>query len=104
MQASSETKEADVESGEPTEDEEKKDTRTKRLKKFIQYYLLLWTIQILCALLVLTAVLWASIQFMRIWNVLGISQEPPGLTYLLETPAPPPPPPVLVIIGLLASG
>jgi hypothetical protein len=70
----------------------KNETRSSRIRKYVQYYALKWSLQLICAWVVFVIVLWGAIQFMRIWNVLGISQEPPGLTYLLDYPAPPPPP------------
>ena len=56
--------------------EEKKEKRTQRCT----YLLLSWGLQAFCALLTAVALTWVSIQFMRLWGVLGVtSQEPPGL-------------------------
>ena len=38
------------------------------------------------------AIVWAAVQFMQLFGVLGISNEPPGLVFLVDYPDPPPPP------------
>jgi hypothetical protein len=64
-----------------------------RLCRIVSYYVLLYTIQLFCAVVVVAIVIWAAIQFMRLWSVLGVvSSEPPGLTYLIDYLDPPPPP------------
>lgn len=67
---------------EPQKSDDAARTRNKRwdrIRRFCAYFLIKWTLQILCALVVVAAVVWATIQFMRISNLLGVSQEPPGL-------------------------
>ena len=72
-------------------------TAKKRRERSCRYLLISWGLQFFCAMLCTVALIWATIQFMRIFGVLGItSQEPPGLTYLVEFPDPPPPPPPTV--------
>ena len=70
----------------------KREKNPNRICRFLQYYAIKWTLQLVCAVVVVVVVLWLAIQFMRIFNILGVSQEPPGLTYLIDWPAPPPPP------------
>ena len=70
----------------------KREKKPNRTCRFLKYFVIKWTLQLFCAVLVVAVVLWLAIQFMRIFNVLGVSQEPPGLTYLIDWPAPPPPP------------
>lgn len=38
---------------------------------------------------------WATVQLLGLFNVLGISREPPGLVYHVPALAPEPPPPPL---------
>lgn len=71
--------------------EQKREARQRRCT----YLLVGWGLQILCFVLVFVALLWASIQLLRLTNFLLVSQEPPGLTYLVDYPDPPPPPPQL---------
>ena len=74
--------------------------RAKKAQRYAFYFALKWTLQVLCALSVLCAVLWAIIQALRVFNVLGISQEPPGLTYFVPGMTPdPPPPPLQILVG-----
>lgn len=56
-----------------------KKKRQNRIRRYCAYYAIKWSLQLLCALIVVLGILWATIQFMRIWNILGVSQEPPGL-------------------------
>ena len=59
----------------------------KRRERNCRYLLISWGLQFVCAILCTVGLIWATIQFMRIFGVLGItSQEPPGLTYLVEFP------------------
>ena len=55
-----------------------------RQKRRCTYLLVSWGVQILCVFLVLIALIWGTIQLLRITNLLGVSQEPPGLTYLVD--------------------
>ena len=75
--------------------------RAKKAQRYLAYFALKWTLQVFCALVVLSAVLWAIIQALRIFNVLGISQEPPGLTFFVPGMTPdPPPPPLQIVVGM----
>ena len=114
-----------AETPEGDEEAQPRQKRQRRLQRFGAYYCIKWTLQSLCALMVIAVILWATIQFMRIWNVLGISQEPPGLcadgartqtfpaptrfrptplraprsAYFVPGMAPNPPPPPLILVG-----
>ena len=56
---------------------------SRKQRRLCSYFLISCGLQALCALIVLLALLWATIQFLRVFGVLGItSQEPPGLTYV----------------------
>jgi len=59
------------------------------------YLLISWGLQLFCVILVGVALIWGTIQFLRLTNLLGVSQEPPGLTYYVDYPDPPPPPTAL---------
>lgn len=59
-------------------DQKQDEKQTRRLS----YLLISWTLQLVCALLVLLLLVWGAVQFMRLWGILGVtSQEPPGLAY-----------------------
>jgi hypothetical protein len=71
-----------------------KEVKEARRERACSYLLISWSLQALCAVLMTIALIWGTIQFLRLFGVLGItSQEPPGLTYYIDTPDPPPPPP-----------
>jgi hypothetical protein len=63
-----------------------------RRERQCSYLLISWGLQLFCVLLVGLALIWGTIQLLRITNFLGVAQEPPGLTYYVDVPAPPPPP------------
>ena len=56
------------------------------------YLLLIFGLQFLCCIVLTLGVLWVAIQLLRLTDFLGVSREPPGLTYLINYPDPPPPP------------
>jgi quinol-cytochrome oxidoreductase complex cytochrome b subunit len=69
---------ADVEAQqEDPEVKHEKAVRKRRSQLLITYYVLQFAVGVFCVLLVL----WSIVQGMRVWNVLGVSQEPPGLKY-----------------------
>jgi hypothetical protein len=68
-----------------------------RRERRCTYLLISWGLQLFCVIFVGVALIWGTIQLLRITNFLGISQEPPGLTYYVDYPDPPPPPPPTVL-------
>jgi hypothetical protein len=68
-----------------------------RRERRCTYLLISWGLQALCVVLVTIVLIWATIQGLRLTNLLGVSQEPPGLTYYVDYPDPPPPPPPTVL-------
>lgn len=68
-----------------------------RRERRCTYLLISWAIQLICVLLVGVALIWGTIQLLRITNLLGVAQEPPGLTYYVNYPNPPPPPTATVL-------
>lgn len=77
----------------------KRPTVKQRLQRYCAYFALKWTLQLICAVVVLFAVFWAIVQFLGVFNVLGISREPPGLTYFVPGNGPDPPPPPTQLLG-----
>lgn len=76
---------------------EKKETEQKKKAqgRRCSYLILIFCLQFLCCVVLTLAVLWATTQLLRLTNFLGVSEEPPGLTYYVTYPDPPPPPSVL---------
>tara|TARA_B100000927_G_scaffold229245_1_gene189071 strand:+ start:183 stop:482 length:300 start_codon:yes stop_codon:yes gene_type:complete len=70
-----------------------------RIRRYCAYFTLKWTLQLLCASIVVFAIIWSGIQITRLSNFLGVSEEPPGLKYYVAsmTPDPPPPPPPIPV-------
>lgn len=62
---------------------EQNQAKTTRL---CTYLLISWTIQFLCVILVTFGLLWGTVQILRLTNFLGVSQEPPGLSYYIDVP------------------
>jgi len=56
-------------------EQEEKERRTT-------YIAISWVIQISCGLLCFTLVLWVAIQFMRIFNLIGVGDIPPGIEHV----------------------
>ena len=80
-------------SGELAEDifEEKSAEQNKaKTSRLCTYLLISWTIQFLCVILVILGLLWGIVQILRLTNFLGVSQEPPGLTYYIDVLDPTP--------------
>jgi hypothetical protein len=60
---------------------ERKKRRDYRRTRRGAYLCINYTLQITCALLVTLSLLWATIQAMRIFNFLGVSNAPPGIVH-----------------------
>jgi hypothetical protein len=52
-----------------------------RVERRLTYLAINWAIQISCGLFCFSLVLWATVQSMRVWNILGIGAIPPGLEH-----------------------
>jgi hypothetical protein len=81
--------------GAPPSDEKLSTPAERKARRSCSYFLISIALQVLCAILTVLIVLWITIQALRSVSLLGISQEPPGLTYANEffEPSPPASPP-----------
>ena len=72
----------------------------RKLQRQLSYLIISVLIQTLCAIIVVLAIIWSTIQALRIVGFIGISQEPPGLAYGTDgsgfTPFPPNSPPQFI--------
>ena len=55
--------------------------RAKKIARRLTYLIVSYCLQITCAILVTLAVFWGIVQGMRVWNLFGISNMPPGIKY-----------------------
>lgn len=60
---------------------EPKSDQEKKVERRSTYIAIQWAIQIGCGLFCFLLVLWSTIQMMRVWNILGVGEVPPGLQY-----------------------
>jgi hypothetical protein len=62
--------------------EEKDDAKEQaKNERRTAYIVISWIIQISCGLLCFTLVLWAAIQFLRVFNLIGVGDIPPGIEH-----------------------
>ena len=64
-------------------DEEK---QQKKRQRRCTYLLIQWGLQIFCAILAFLLVLWATIQFLRVFDFIGVGATPPGLEHAVVDP------------------
>jgi hypothetical protein len=70
--------------GAPPSEEKLSTPAERKAERLCSYILISIALQVLCAILTVLIVLWITIQALRSVALLGISQEPPGLTYANE--------------------
>jgi hypothetical protein len=69
--------------GESFEEKQEK-VEDEKLQRQVAYTAIQFGLQIFCAVFVTLAILWGAIQFMRVWQIFGISDLPPGVKFAPE--------------------
>jgi hypothetical protein len=65
-------------------DEKQEEVQDAKRNRQLRYLLIQFGLQIFCAVFVTLGILWGAIQFMRVWQVFGISDLPPGVKFAPE--------------------